>query len=524
MIGSLNRKVVLLSLGIVGLTAISCTRDSIPTAVQTERGLGAQARDSIPGEYIVLFRSASNTSVADRRALAAASGAAVFAEYDGAIRGFAARMAPQAAEALRRNPRVLSVGPNLLHSLAHHDAWQAAPSWGLDRINQRNRPVDGSFSYDLNRTGSGVRIYIIDSGIEAANADFGGRVLAGTSTVLGDPSSEDNLGHGTRVASAAAGTVYGVAKGAWLVPVRITSVPTNIPTSQIIAGVNWVANNHVKPAVANMSLSGPADISLDNAVIAAIATGVAFTVAAGNDNGLNACNLSPAKVTSAITVGATKSTDARASFSNTGPCLDIFAPGEQVVVSQRGGGSATVNGTSYAAPMVAGAIAQYLQGDPFASVATVTSSILSNATGGKVTSLGISGTPNRLLFSAASPHFNSVQQLAQDQYPHIGILLRWNHVPGVSEFHISLVTEYRYYDDYSGTSSVYDVSSVPVGVATDTAIVDFHRVLTGSPSCFINQTYYWSESYMYYYEFTPIFGPTTRLPALVAQNDNCVPM
>jgi serine protease len=244
-----------------------------------------------------------------------------------------------------------------------------------------------------------VRAYVIDTGILAAHADFGGRVGAGFTAINDGRGSNDCNGHGTHVAGTVGGNTWGIAKGVQLFGVRVLGCTGSGSNSGVIAGVDWVTANHVKPAVANMSLGGGASSALDTAVNNSIAAGVFYAVAAGNDNA-NACNYSPARAANAMTVGSTTSTDARSSFSNFGTCVDIFAPGSSITSAWYTSNSATntISGTSMASPHVAGVAALYLAGNTTASPSAVTTAINNNATLNKVTSAG-TGSPNRLLYS-----------------------------------------------------------------------------------------------------------------------------
>ena len=276
-------------------------------------------------------------------------------------------------------------------------ATQTPATWGLDRIDQRDLPLNNTYNY--NQTGQGVHAYIIDTGVRATHQQFTGRMGNGFTAVNDGNGTNDCNGHGTHVAGTTGGTTYGVAKQVTLHAVRVLSCSGSGSNAGVIAGVDWVTQNHVKPAVANMSLGGGVSSALDQAVTNSINAGVSYAIAAGNSNA-NACNSSPARVPSAVTVGATTSTDARSSFSNFGTCLDIFAPGSSITSAWNTSDTATntINGTSMATPHVAGALALYLQTNPGASAATATAALIANSTPNKVTNPG-SGSPNRLLYS-----------------------------------------------------------------------------------------------------------------------------
>ena len=275
-------------------------------------------------------------------------------------------------------------------------------SWGLDRIDQPSLPLSGT--YGPRPSGSGVRVYVIDSGV-SAHSEFGGRLVSGFSTL--DASTNDCDGHGTHVAGTIAGSTVGVAPGATIVPVRVLDCSGAGYVSHTIAGINWVVNDlNARPGVRgviNLSLGGPYNASLNEAVNNAVRLGVAVVVAAGN-KGIDACATSPASAASAITVAATASDDSLASFSNYGSCVDIFAPGVGIRSAWYGGGYANMSGTSMASPHVAGAIAVLAGQQPGATSATLTSQILSNATTGVVRGLaGSTNTANRLLWVAPEP-------------------------------------------------------------------------------------------------------------------------
>lgn len=393
-------RAVPLAIAALGFAACSTGSDPVSTTSPELAGptasASANAQPEMQGRYIVQF----NEDVRDPQGLAIAmvngNGGTLHYTYTRAIRGFAATLPPQAITALARNPVIKLIEPD---GIVTASATQSNATWGLDRIDQRDLPLSSSYTY--NATGAGVRSYILDTGILPGHVEFTGRLATGFTAITDGRGTSDCNGHGTHVAGTVGGTVYGVAKGTTLVPVRVLNCQGSGTTSGVIAGVDWVANNHVKPAVANMSLGGGASSTLDAAVANAVNLGVTFVVAAGNSNA-NACNYSPARTASAITVGATTSSDARASYSNFGSCLDIFAPGSSITSAWYTSNTAlnTISGTSMASPHVAGAAALYLEGAPGATPATVANALISNSTANKVTSAG-SGSPNRLLYTLA---------------------------------------------------------------------------------------------------------------------------
>lgn len=314
--------------------------------------------------------------------------------YQNAINGFAVEMTEAEAEALSQDYRVAYIEEDQTVSL---DATQNnPPSWGLDRIDQRNRPLNAQ--YIFNWTGAGVTAYVIDTGIRASHSQFGGRA-ANSFDAFGGNGNDCN-GHGTHVAGTIGGSTVGVAKSVQLRGVRVLNCSGSGSNSGVIAGVDFVRLNHAAAAVANMSLGGGISTALDTAVNNLHNANVSISVAAGNNNGANACNNSPARAANAITVGSTTTTDARSSFSNIGTCLDIFAPGSSIVsawfTSDTAG--ATLSGTSMASPHVAGVAALYKQANPSASSTTIRNAIVNNATTNVITNAG-SGSPNRLLYS-----------------------------------------------------------------------------------------------------------------------------
>jgi subtilisin family serine protease len=362
--------------------------------------LSAPGADVVPGSYVVVLKDGGAAVPAQVKALAGKHGATVRKTFSHALRGFSATMSEAQAKALARDPAVKFVQPNVIHRVS---ATQTnPPSYGLDRIDQRNRPVNSAYTY--NTTASNVHAYIVDTGIRTTHNDFGGRATSGFDAIDGG-AADDCHGHGTHVAGTVGGTAYGVAKGVQLVAVRVLDCEGSGTTEQVVAGIDWVTANAVKPAVANMSLGGGADTALDNAVRRSITAGVSYAIAAGNGFlgiiALDACTQSPARVAEALTVSATDSSDRKASWANRGTCVDVFAPGINIPSTWNTSNTATntISGTSMAAPHVAGAAALFLANNPSATPAQVHAAVVNNATTGVVTSPG-SGSPNRLLYTA----------------------------------------------------------------------------------------------------------------------------
>jgi subtilisin family serine protease len=365
-------------------------------------------RNRIEGQYIVVF---DPDRLEAPRGLARAPGLAVAAEnaavdvasryggqvdrvYGHALQGFSLHAPEHVVARMLEDPRIAFIEEDAEVTTT---ATQSGATWGLDRVDQRALPLDGTYVYDY--TASNVRAYIVDTGILASHSDFGGRVLSGYTAINDGRGSNDCNGHGTHVAGTVGGATWGVAKSVRLVPVRVLGCNGSGTNSGVIAGIDWVRNNHVKPAVANMSLGGGASSAVDTAVNNLNNAGVTVVVAAGNDNS-NACNYSPARASGAYTVGSTASNDSRSSFSNYGSCLNIFAPGSSIRSAWYTSNTSTntISGTSMASPHVAGAAALYLGRYPSSSPTTVKSWLTNNATTGRVTGAG-SGSPNRLLYS-----------------------------------------------------------------------------------------------------------------------------
>ncbi|MFK3734976.1 S8 family peptidase [Streptomyces sp. NPDC088090] len=354
----------------------------------------AGAEGTIPGSYIVTLDESAPAETARGRAVPGKFGATIKRTYTSAVNGYAIELSEAQARKLAADPAVKSVVQNRVFTV---DGTQPSPpSWGLDRIDQKALPLNQSYTYP-DSAGQGVTAYIIDTGVRISHSDFGGRASNGYDAIDNDNTAQDGHGHGTHVAGTVAGSSYGVAKKAKIVGVRVLDNSGSGTTDQVVAGIDWVTRNAVKPAVANMSLGGGVDTVLDQAVRNSIAAGITYAVAAGNDSS-NASNYSPARVTEAITVGSTTSTDARSSFSNYGTVLDIFAPGSSITSSWNSSDTATntISGTSMATPHVAGAAAVWLGANPTATPAQVSTALTTAATPNVVTNPG-TGSPNKLL-------------------------------------------------------------------------------------------------------------------------------
>ncbi|MFD6279222.1 S8 family peptidase [Streptomyces sp. NPDC060209] len=359
------------------------------------RVLHAGAAEAVPGSYIVTLKQTSGFKAsADRgKRLIADHGGTIKRTYTSALNGYAATLSSTEAKRLAADPAVASVEQD---QKVHSTATQSNAPWGLDRIDQTNLPLSGTYTYP-DTGGSGATVYVLDTGVRITHQEIAGRASYGYDFVDNDSTAQDGAGHGTHVATTVAGTTYGVAKKAKIVAVRVLGNDGSGTTAGVIAGVDWITANHVASSVANVSLGGGASTTLDNAVRRSIESGVTYSIAAGNSGAL-ASAYSPARVTTAITVGATTRTDARASYSNYGPAVDIFAPGSDITAGWNTSNSATYtgSGTSFAAPHVSGAAAVYLTSHPGAAPATVASALVNGATSNVLTGVG-TGSPNKLL-------------------------------------------------------------------------------------------------------------------------------
>ncbi len=400
------RKVTGTMLLAAGLAVTACQDSNRP-----DPGAPELARAAADGDYIVVFDRGVADAPGLARQLTQAHGGALKFSYRHALKGFAATLPAAAVEALQRNPNVAYIEPDAEVRL--FDTQNNPPSWGLDRVDQRDLPLSNSYTYA--NTGAGANVYIFDTGVRKSHNDFGGRVQYVPNGTNGDfvgdghGSAEDCHGHGTHVAGTAAGNSYGIAKGAPIWAARVVNCAGGGNVSMAIAAVDWATANAARPAVVNMSLGYGNVQSLRDAVDASVAAGVNYAVAAGNGNFIgipqDACAESPAGAVSANTVGATASNDSEASFSNYGTCVDILAPGVSIVSDYYTSNSATatMSGTSMATPHVTGAIALHLTANTGATPAQVSQAFTSNASTNKIALHRRSrqnGTPNRLLYTA----------------------------------------------------------------------------------------------------------------------------
>lgn len=378
---------------LAALAVVACSDANSPSGptrlapyVESNGDLTSQV---VPGEYIVVL----NDNVGDVMGASVTSGAEVMATWDKALRGYAVRATAEQLRAIRADARVKFVEPNGRVSITATQS--PTPSWGLDRIDQANLPLDNSYTYPS--TAAGVHVYTIDTGILLTHNDFAGRMSNGFDAITSGGTANDCHGHGTHVSGTIGGTTYGVAKGVTFHPVRVLNCSGSGTNTQVINGINWVAANKIQPAVANMSLGGSFSAALNTASNNLVIAGVVLAVASGNSSA-DACSFSPASADSAISVNASTITDARASFSNFGTCTDIFAPGNNIVSDYIGSNSATatLSGTSMASPHVAGAAALYRAANPGDTPGQVKAALLAGATVNKITNPG-AGSPNRLL-------------------------------------------------------------------------------------------------------------------------------
>lgn len=341
--------------------------------------------------YIVRYKSGTNVRAETNTERA--RGTQVDRNIENVFPGAIVELTTDELARLRSDADVLSIEADAPITIVGN---QSPVTWGLDRTDQRNRPLSGSYSWTGD--GSGVTAYIVDTGVLATHSDFGSRVTPGFSSIVDTNGTSDCHGHGTHVAGTVGGTNYGMAKGVSITPVRVLDCNGSGSVSGVVAGLDWIVANHAagEPAVANLSLGGGASTSIDNAVQAVINDGVTVAVAAGNSN-VDACTTSPSRVTDAITAAASDSADNRASFSNWGACVDLYAPGVAITSDYKDGNIATMSGTSMATPHIAGAAALVLSANPSFSPAAVASALIAGATTNLIADT-TAGTPNKLLF------------------------------------------------------------------------------------------------------------------------------
>jgi serine protease len=386
----------ILCVGLLGLL-VSCAEDKESNNIDTSNQVE---------QYIVVFKSSSSGIKSQSlnrvlevesqlKSLSDAANVVELKSFSGVIQGGVYRLNPNQLKNIKLHPSVAYVEPDHIVTI---NAVQSNATWGLDRIDQPSSVLDKKYKYET--TASNVHAYVIDTGILTTHQDFGGRAVHGYDAVDDDIDATDCNGHGTHVAGTIGGSLYGVAKEVKLVAVRVLNCSGSGRYSDVIEGIEWVTDNHVKPAVANMSLGGPVSQALEDAMRASIQAGVSYVVAAGNENA-NACNSSPSRLAEALTVGSIAKDDKRSDFSNWGTCLDVFAPGSDITSAWHTSPTATdtIDGTSMAAPHVAGVAALVLSVSPLLTPAEVSAAIVNNALVGKVSDAR-TGSPNKLLNSA----------------------------------------------------------------------------------------------------------------------------
>ena len=387
------------ALGLVAVVLAACSEDpTSPAPLSAPAHSLSYVRSTsgpIAGRYIVVFKNDVQDVDGEARQIANRHSGRVTHTFKAALKGMALDLSDALVASLRAEPSVAYVEQDQTVSIS---TTQTGATWGIDRIDQRALPLSGTYTY--NADGTGVTVYIIDTGINFTHTEYVGRASTGIDEVTAGGTAADCNGHGSHVSGTVGGTTYGVAKQVKLVAVRVLDCSGSGSTSGVIAGIDWVTAHRVLPAAANMSLGGGYSASLNTAVENSIASGVVYAIAAGNSTA-DACKYSPASAPSAITVGATDITDTFAYFSNYGTCVDINGPGVDITSAWIGSNTATntISGTSMATPHVAGAAALYLQANPSATPLQTRNALVNNATPNTITSIG-PGTPNLLLYTA----------------------------------------------------------------------------------------------------------------------------
>lgn len=374
----------------------------LPVKTSGQKSKFYRSNQPIPNQYIVVLnedfvgRFASDVEVGtEAQFLTSLYGGNVRRIYSNAVKGYSATMSALEAEDLSRNDRVLFVEEDSIISVS---STQPNAGWNLDRIDQRNLPLDSNYSYT--QDGLGAHVYIIDTGIRITHQEFGGRASVAFDALNDGQNGLDCNGHGTHVAGIVGGATFGVAKNVAIHSVRVLPCSGNGTISDLMTGIDWVTANRVNPAVANISITAAgASSALETMLTNSIASGVVYTIAAGN-SAFDACSFTPARTPNALTVGASAQADDRALFSNFGPCVDIFAPGYEIVSAGIASDTATrqLSGTSMAAPLVAGVVAIYRAANPSASSTTASQAVMNATTNGIMTNTGL-GSPNKLLYT-----------------------------------------------------------------------------------------------------------------------------
>lgn len=394
-----------------GKSATSASSGKSSTGAEKSKQAREKSEEDECKDFILIFADDASNSEINRAA--ASVKARVMRSFNNVFKGALVNGPAKKIAALSKNPRIQSIE---LDGIVSTQAIYSNVIWGLDRLDQRNLPLNNSFD-DLQNSASLISVYVVDTGIYAEHSEFSNRVAAGASSIVDGLGSWDCNGHGTHVAGTIAGNTFGVAKSATLIPVRVLDCSGSGSYSGVIAGLDWIAANHPSglPGIVNMSLGGPASSSLDSAVNNLIARGLTVVVAAGN-SASDACKYSPSRVPDAITVAASAIDDSRASFSNFGSCIDIFAPGVGITSAWNTGmnSTTTINGTSMAAPHVSGVLARFLYANSSSSVFQVSNSMAKSATIDAIKNVG-SGTVNRLLYSEII--FDSTEEPLQTQKP-----------------------------------------------------------------------------------------------------------
>jgi subtilisin family serine protease len=395
----MSRGRLIAGVGFVAAVGAVAAVVAMPAQAQEGQIRLADTANAVDGRYIVVlkenkgFSASAISTQADT--LGTKYGAEVGYKYSTALKGFSVTATEAEAKQLAADGNVAYVQQSQKFTVS--DTQANPPSWGIDRLDQRDLPVDNSYTYA--NKGDGVTAFVIDTGVMVDHPTFEGRATGGFDAIDGDTDPADGHGHGTHVAGTIGGAEYGVAKGVSIVGVRVLDDSGSGTTEQVVAGIDWVTQNHSGPSVANMSLGGGADEALDEAVRNSVASGVTYAIAAGNSSA-DANGFSPARVTEAITVAASDISDAQADFSNFGNVVDIYAPGVDITSSWNDGATNTISGTSMATPHVAGAAALFLQNNPAATPADVATGLTGAATPDKITNAS-PDTPNLLLYTGA---------------------------------------------------------------------------------------------------------------------------